>query len=276
MTDARKEIAEMMVRLSPSPGGVLHHRIGDAVRPVFFQTDHEEFLYATDGGTLFLVRFKGRIYGITARHVFTGNGFEPNRLFVTRDKFAKKGTPPAPIKGIYYPSSPHGAAEGTDIIDLCLIDFSEDIAPDFFIGSPYDMDTRPVERSVAGHLLAVYGVLKEKTTIIHADGKPGDIVIGYCQLEYADTTLTTHDAILREARAEFLAPAFSSVTGISGSPVYDKTAGGLCGMVVRGGMTGAKSNIRFIDMFDIVRFLEAVDSGATGTDYEKIVAEYRE
>jgi hypothetical protein len=197
-------------------------------------------------------------------------------LFVTREKFAKKGTPPAPIKGIYYPSSPHGAAEGTDIIDLCLIEFDQNIAQDFFKGSPYDMDTGPVGTSAAGHSLAVYGVLKEKTTIIHADGKPGDIVIGYCQLEYADTTLTTYDAILREAIAEFLAPAFSSVTGISGSPVYDKTAGALCGMVVRGGMTGAKSNIRFIDMFDIVRFLEGVSSGATSTDYKKIVPEYLE
>jgi len=123
MTDALKEIAEIMARLAPSPGGVLHRRIGDAVRPVFFQTEYEEFLYATDGGTLFLVRFKERIYGITAHHVFTGNGFEPNRLFITREKFAKKGTPPAPIKGTCHPSSPRGAAEGTDIIDLCLIEF---------------------------------------------------------------------------------------------------------------------------------------------------------
>jgi hypothetical protein len=276
MTDAPKEIAELMAGLSTSHVRVLHHRIGAAVRPVFFQTEYEEFLYATDGGTLFLVRFKGRIYGITARHVFTGNGFEPNRLFVTRAKFAKKGTPPAPITGIYYPSSPRGAAQDSDIGDLCLIEFDEDMATDFFMESPYDMDTQPVGRSIAGHSLAVYGVLKEKTTIIHADEKPGDIVIGYCQLEYTDTTLTTPDAILREAKAEFPAPAFSSVTGISGSPVYDKTADALCGMVVRGGMTGAKSNIRFIDMFDIVRLLEGVGSGAPGVDYRKIVPEYRE
>jgi hypothetical protein len=135
------------------------------------------------------------------------------------------------------------------------------------VGSNFDADSQ--------HALAVHGVLKEKTTIIHADGKPGDIVIGYCQLEYADTTLTTPDAVLREAKAEFAAPAFSSVTGISGSPVYDKTAGALCGMVVRGGMSGTKSNIRFIDMFDIVRFLEGAGSGAPGIDYRKIVPEYR-
>jgi hypothetical protein len=276
MTDAPKVIAELMARLSTSPGRVLHHRIGDAVRPVFFQTEYEEFLYATDGGTLFLVRFKGRIYGITARHVFTGNGFEPNKLFVTRQKFAKKGTPPAPITGIYHPSSPGGAAVDGDITQICVIEFDEDIAPDFFMASPYDMDTQPVGSSVAGHSLAVYGVLKEKTAIIHADGKPGDIVIGYCQLEYTDTTLTTSDPILREAKAEFPAPGFTSVTGISGSPVYDKTTDALCGMVVRGGMIGAKSNIRFIDMFDIVRVLEGVSSGAAGANYKKIVPEYRE
>jgi hypothetical protein len=76
--------------------------------------------------------------------------------------------------------------------------------------------------------------------------------------------------------AEFLAPAFSSVIGISGSPIYDKTAGKLCGMVVRGGMNGAKSDIRFIDIFDIKKFLEGISSGATGPDYEKIVPGYRE
>jgi hypothetical protein len=246
------------------------------VQPVFFQTDYDEFLYATDGGTLFLVRFKGKIYGITARHVFTGNGFEPKRLFVTREKYAKKGTPPAPVTGFYYPSAPHGAAAGTDIRDLCVIEFDKDMADDFFMASPYDMDRLPVGTSEVGHSLAIYGVLKEKTTIIHADEGAGDMVVGYCQLEYGDTTTATRDAVLREAKAEFLAPAFNSITGISGSPVYDKTARKLCGMVMRGGMNGTKSNIRFIDMFDIVKFLEGISSGATGTDYEKVVPGYRE
>lgn len=276
VSDVPREIAELMARFAHSPSGVQHHGIGDAVRPVFFQTDYEEFLYATDGGTLFLVRFKGRIYGITARHVFTGNGFEPNRLFVTQEKYAKKGTPPAPVTGIYHPSAPHGAAAGTDIGDLCVIEFDEGMADDFFMASPYDMDSLPVGTSDAGHSLAIYGVLKEKTIIIHADEGGGDIVIGYCHLEYCDTTTATRDAVLREAKAEFLAPAFSSVIGISGSPIYDKTAGKLCGMVVRGGMNGAKSDIRFIDIFDIKKFLEGISSGATGADYEKIVPGYRE
>ena len=168
MSDLPREIAELIARLTHSPGGVQHHGIGDAVRPVFYMTEYEEFLYATDGGTLFLVRFKGRIYGITARHVFSGNGFEPNRLFVTQEKYAKKGTSPAPVTGVYYASAPHGAAVGSIITDLCVIEFDEGMAPDFFMGSPYDMDSLPVGSSVEGHSLVVYGVLKEKTVIIHS------------------------------------------------------------------------------------------------------------
>ena len=274
MTDVPKEIEEIMAHLAPAPGGVQHHGIGDAVRPIFYMTEYEEFLYATDGGTLFLVRFKGRIYGITAWHVFKGKGFEPNRLFVTQEKQAKKGTPPAPVKGVYRASAPHGAAEGSIIEDLCVIEFDDDMAPDFFMKSPYNMDSLPVGSSVVGHSVVVYGVLKEKTHFTYDEGAR-DITIGYCQLDYRDTTSKTHDAVSREAETEFLAPAFSSISGISGSPVYDKTAGKLCGMVVRGTMVGTKSPIRFIDIFDIEKFLDGVSSGATCINYEKIVPEYR-
>lgn len=80
----------------------------------------------------------------------------------------------------------------------------------------------------------------------------------------------------RQAETEFLAPAFSSITGISGSPVFDKTAGKLCGMVVRGGMVGKNSCIRFIDMFDIAMFLEGMIRGLNETYYVKNMSEYIE
>ena len=41
-------------------------------------------------------------------------------------------------------------------------------------------------------------------------------------------------------------------------------------------MNGAKSDIRFIDIFDIKKFLEGISVGAAGTDYQKIVPGYRE
>lgn len=54
-----------------------------AIRPVFFQNDYEEWPYSTDGGTMFIVEFRGRCYGLTAKHVL--KGYEPSQLVVARD-----------------------------------------------------------------------------------------------------------------------------------------------------------------------------------------------
>jgi hypothetical protein len=114
-------------------------------------------------------------------------------------------------------------------------------------------------------VLQVAGVLKEKTHIV-----PPDIIIGYCRLDFFDNGATS-DPFLRHAIAEFLNPEFESVTGISGSPVFDRTANALCGMVIRGGMDGNKCEMRYADIFDIVRLLESVSQHAHESYYTKNV-----
>jgi hypothetical protein len=42
-------------------------------------------------------------------------------------------------------------------------------------------------------------------------------------------------------------------------------------MVVRGGMTGNKCNVYYIDIFDVVRFLEGVSDNAASTYYTKSI-----
>ncbi|MFK4488892.1 hypothetical protein [Bradyrhizobium sp. USDA 336] len=236
-----------------------------AVRPVFFQTPFEEFLYATHGGTLFLVNFRGITYGMTCGHVF--KDFGHGQLFVTQEKNAKKGSKPAPIAGIYYPSSPVDGAAGTDVQDICVIGFSSDIPADFFKGSVYPLDATTTRASQPGHRLLVAGVLKEKTSIV-----PPDITIGYCRLEFQDAGYGSSDPILRTAVAEFAAPEFSDITGVSGSPVFDLTANALCGMVVRGGMQGRFCRIHYIDIYDILQFLDGVSSGAPSHSYKTILS----
>jgi len=70
--------------------------------------------------------------------------------------------------------------------------------------------------------------LKQKTSIV-----PPDINIGYCRLEFRDAGPSRSDPFLRRAEAQFDKPAFTSVMGISGAPVYSRTARALCGMVMR-------------------------------------------
>jgi hypothetical protein len=53
---------------------VIGQDFSEAIRPVFFETEHPDFLYATHGGTVFVVEFRGRAYGLTCGHVFKDFG----------------------------------------------------------------------------------------------------------------------------------------------------------------------------------------------------------
>ena len=145
-----------------SSGLIIRQSISDSVRPIFFQTDLEDFLYATHGGTAFVVNFSGRVYALTCGHVF--KDFDHGRLFVTAEKHAKAGSGRPQIKAVYYPSSPREDAVETDIVDICVIEFADDIGPDFFKGSAYVIDKNTVATSRPGHALLVYGVLKDFDT----------------------------------------------------------------------------------------------------------------
>jgi hypothetical protein len=184
-------------------------------------------------------------------------------LFVTQDKQARKGSMPRHVTGVAFPSSPRDDAVDTDVTDLCLIQFSEDTTPDFF-SSPYIIEARTIAISQTGHILSVAGVLKDKTSIV-----PPDINIGYCRLDFHDVGPSKFDPFLRRAEALFDNPSITSVTGISGSPVYDRTANALCGMVVRGSMNKSHCTIYYLDIVDIVRFLEAVSERKASTYYMK-------
>jgi hypothetical protein len=52
-------VAEMIVTQTLASGLIIQQDFSNAVRPVFFQTDLEEWQYATHGGTLFIVQFRG-------------------------------------------------------------------------------------------------------------------------------------------------------------------------------------------------------------------------
>jgi hypothetical protein len=210
----------------------------------------------------FVVNFSGRVYALTCAHIV--RDFESGKLFITEEKMGRKGGKPATIKGLCYPLSPRDAAFGTDLVDMCVIEFTENIYANFFKGSAYVIDKNTVATSAIGHRLRVAGALKDKSSII-----PPDINVGYCNLEFGDMGVTTSDPTLREATAVSLNPQFDNVIGISGSPVFDETANALCGMVARGGMVKNKCNIFYIDIYDIVHFLTRVHKRESTTSYTK-------
>ncbi len=246
-----------------SAGEPSYQNIAEAIRPIFFTTDYEEYAYATHGGTLFLVEYEGRLYGLTCQHVF--GDFARDRLFVVQDKLGKKGTPPAKIASFYNPSAPERGAIETDIVDLCVIEFAEEVTPAFFGSAAYVIRDETVATAVNGHSLLVAGVLKDKTTILNPD-----IAIGYCRLQYIDVGPYKPDPFLRNAVAEFDNTEITDITGISGSPVFDMTQEKLCGMVVRGGIKDRRCSILYLDIGDIVQTLKAIRAGTLKTFYNKV------
>jgi Trypsin-like peptidase domain len=238
--------------------------ISASVRAVLFATEFEEHPYATHGGTLFVVNFQGKLFGITCRHVF--GDFPAEGLLVTQEKQGKKGSRFAAIQGIRYPSAPRRDAVDTDITDLCVVEFSSEVAPDFFFGTAFPIDDQHAATANLGDALTVFGMLKNATSI---DGP--DISVSWCRLEFTDTGHSS-DPTLRQAMAVYEAPQFDSVTGLSGAPVFNELSHKLCGMVVRGGIEGDVCMIRYIDVFDIIRLLEAVVVGHEATDYSKVMA----
>jgi hypothetical protein len=245
-----------------SSGLLIRQDFGDSVRFVFFETGYSEWGYATEGGTAFVVNFKGKPYGITARHVL--KGFELPKLVITDKKI---GTKKAGIRAVYYPSAPNTNTIDTDVLDVLLIEFGRDVQSDYFDDTAYVIDAGTVGTSHDAHRLVVAGCLKAQSEITETQIKPQ-----FCRLEFLDNGATKGDPTLRHAVAEFANPGFDAITGLSGSPVYDLTADLLCGMVVRGGMNGSKCEIRYVDVYDIVKMLESVHSGRSDTNYIKIVA----
>lgn len=243
----------MITREMVTCGLLPSRRAMASVRPVFFRTDYPPWHYATHGGTLFLVERMGRILGLTCKHVF--RGFEVAGLVVPQRTQLRKGLPSAPIRRVVSLEAP--PADDTDLPDLCMIEFGPEATSEFFLGTAYMIDDGTFGvASAPDSTLHIFGVRKQ-TTIID----PPKFDVGYWLLEATDGGPSAYPA-LRWAEADLDVEPGASLTGISGAPVFDVTAGRLCGMVCRAGIEGRKARIHYFDVNAIVQFIDGA-LGAT-------------
>ena len=233
----------------------------DCVRFVMYETGYEKWMYATHGGTAFVVNFRGIPYGITCRHILGDFGWK--QLVITDTKY---GTNMAGIRAIRYPSEPLKHAQESDILDVAVIQFSDDIDLSFFGDSAYRIDTGTIGTSSTGDSVLVYGALKEKSAIVDEEIRP---IFAY--LEFSDAGSSSNDVALRKAQSQFQDLEFESLTGLSGSPVFNSTSEKLCGMIVRGGMIDGSAIIRFVDFYDILQILTAISDRCPSTRYTKTI-----
>jgi hypothetical protein len=224
-----------------------------AVRPVLYQTDCEEWPYS-HGGSLFVVNFGGRCYGLTCRHVIGDEG--ASQLFVAPSPVLAIGMRPASIERVARIDDPE-----SELQDIALICFSDEIGPEFFGGTAYVIGPGTAGTSDTAHILKVYGFLSTKTLV---DCEAESITGGYCDLQFHDVGPRSLDPFLRQALATYAGHNFYSLDGISGAPVFDETKGRLCGMVVRAGLNDLGNAILwYIDIFHIIKLVEAVHAGSS-------------
>ena len=243
-----------------SSGMTVRQNFHECSRPVLFVTGLEGFEYATGGGTLLVARFLECFYAVTCAHVF--KEFDWVDLIIPDSHLGIKGVGPT---AACLPNKPTGDAIGSDIVDLCVLRLPPDMNPNFFGRNAYIIDLNTVCSSATGDSLMVSGVLKGPSRIA-----PPNIHSAHAILEFTDTG-PRGDPFLREAAAVIdPPPEFDRLTGLSGAPVYNMKRKALCGMVMRGGMTGTQLSAIYMEIAHIVTFLEAISEERPTVNYSKL------
>jgi hypothetical protein len=81
-------VADVRVTQTLASGITVTQDVRTATRFVFFDTGLPEWQYASHGGTLFVVLYKGKPYGLTCRHVL--KDFNWAQLVVTDQRFGRR------------------------------------------------------------------------------------------------------------------------------------------------------------------------------------------
>lgn len=248
-----------------SSGIQLSQDFKDSVRFAVFQTGIEGWEYASHGGTVFVVVLQGRVLALTCRHVI--QDLDWRGLSITEKKFGQSLARP---KSLHYPSGLREYAVDSDIADLAVIQFADDIGAGFFKDSPYILDDNTIGTSRDGDILLVNGNLKYSSDLSGPAIRPS-----FALLELRDVGAASADAVLRQAYAEFDNPSFGSIAGCSGAPVFNVTTERLCGMALRGTLTSGTCTLWYLDIFDIMKVLAAVVDESAATAYKKMVRRRR-
>lgn len=235
----------------------------DACRWICFHTNVEGWEVATHGGTMVLVAYEGTVYALTAKH--NRHDFRWGDLIIGKSRVCNEVVGP---RGICYASVGVGRADQSDLLDIAIILLADDVRPDYFAGAIYDLDREPVCASHLDDDLTIYGVVSSESEIDERD-----IRATFGELGFVDIGPNSHDIVLREAKGQWLESQVTNLAGISGCPVYNASQGGLCGMVLRGGVaTTGIATIHYIEMRDIAVLLDSVHQQKSSGLYTKIVA----
>ena len=251
----------MLVTQRLHSGLIVRQDFRRAVRFVMYETGYPGFDYATHGGTMLIANFQGKPFGITCAHV--RGDFEWRQLVVTDSKFGREI---AGLAAVYRASDPSGDAVDSDVLDLVVIEFSNDVGPSFFGDTAYVLDGGTIGSSSSGDQLRVNGAFKAESTILDEAIAPQ-----FGLLEFLDAGPHSTDPVLRRAIARYRDRQFEGLTGLSGAPIFNAAQSKLAGIVARGSMTGDDAILHYIDIAHVHVLLASITSGSLAAQYRVVV-----
>jgi hypothetical protein len=241
-----------------SSGIVVRLDIRDSVRFVMFETGHDEWVYATDGGTAFVCRFRGKYYALTCKHV--RGTFNWQQLALTTTKF---GNMIAGVDAVAHATGT-GASLETDLSDMAIVELEAAMSASAFEDTAFIIDPNTCCRSRRGDKLMVCGAQKAGSEI---DANTATIAPSFHLLFADDKGRHPTDPTLRSAFSLTETPIIGGVVGFSGGPVFNLTQRKLAGVMVRGGAVGREVNIHYIEIEHYLRMLDALHQDLSEVNY---------
>lgn len=219
-----------------------------ATRPIEFETGNDDWLLGSDGGTLTLFEFEQRVFAITCAHAFHSFDWQSLRISAER-----AGVPAIRPFSRFQASRPIGAATDTDLLDVVVFEIHESMSRESFVDPPIPLARDEVVDCDDGDEVYACGYLKDLSNYI-ADNRR----YALCQMTATVVSRELADLTLRTAIAKCADPALSSLTGISGAPVYRVRDLKPCGMITRAGSTDEGDvKLHFVEMSDVIQVLIA-------------------
>lgn len=232
-----------------------------SVRLLFFETGNTNWPYVSPIATAFVVSYGARCFALTCDHNLHGNQWR--HAVITNARF---GDCVAGIKAVYKPDEPTGYAQESEILDVRVIELDEASSASFFCDNAYVLDQQTSCQSKTADVLEINGALEESSAIHY---EKHELVPTFARLEFQDNCRHPYDIVLRNGKAGCDQDWPMSMSGLSGSPVFNVSQKKLCGMVTRGSRNADEANIWYVEISDILCILEGVRNGSLAAEYEK-------
>ncbi|MGH1420233.1 MAG: hypothetical protein ACRBEQ_00310 [Hyphomonas sp.] len=245
-----------------SSGVFIQQDLFQATRFVVFDTDYPEYPVATHGGTLLLIRRNNRLFGLTTLHGF-GKGDEqfPFHNLKVHSRHSEPIGEKLKLKTLKFPdlSAPRfeEISELGDLVIVEYVDFQWSDIEAFVWDTNTFCGARKTDRVI------VVGYLKDRSTIDTDDHGHFSIGTQPCRIDLDFIGWLSDNDVMQSAQMRLPDDATSEIgnlSGLSGAPIFNHTQNGVCGMVIRAGISQDNlANVHFLNAQLIDYLLEKFD-----------------